>query len=61
MGFVSTGSKREPEDRIIPRSVDADDSDVEVKSDDERLIILHIFLTLCSHCYCHRECYVLVL
>ncbi|KAL2945037.1 Protein CWC15-like protein A [Bienertia sinuspersici] len=29
------GSKREAEDRIIPRSVDADDSDVDVKSDDE--------------------------
>lgn len=30
------GSKRDTEDRIIPRSVDADDSDVEVRSDDER-------------------------
>ncbi|KAK7346717.1 hypothetical protein VNO80_21240 [Phaseolus coccineus] len=29
------GSNREIEDHIIPRSVDADDSDVEVKSDDE--------------------------
>ncbi|XP_010934939.1 uncharacterized protein [Elaeis guineensis] len=29
------GSKREAEDRIIPRNIDADDSDVEVKSDDE--------------------------
>ncbi|MQL94952.1 hypothetical protein Taro_027616, partial [Colocasia esculenta] len=29
------GVKREAEDRLIPRSVDADDSDVEVKSDDE--------------------------
>lgn len=29
------GAKRDTEDRIIPRSVDADDSDVEVKSDDE--------------------------
>ncbi|GMN44124.1 hypothetical protein TIFTF001_013320 [Ficus carica] len=29
------GSKRDTEDRIIPRSVDADDSDVDVKSDDE--------------------------
>ncbi|KAJ7963576.1 Protein CWC15 like [Quillaja saponaria] len=29
------GTKRETEDRIVPRSVDADDSDVEVKSDDE--------------------------
>lgn len=29
------GSKREIEDHIVPRSVDADDSDVEVKSDDE--------------------------
>ncbi|XWS11390.1 hypothetical protein CRYUN_Cryun38cG0079800 [Craigia yunnanensis] len=29
------GAKREAEDRIVPRSVDADDSDVEVNSDDE--------------------------
>ncbi|KAJ0045963.1 hypothetical protein Pint_03751 [Pistacia integerrima] len=29
------GSKRDNEDRVIPRNVDADDSDVEVKSDDE--------------------------
>ncbi|KAF3453272.1 hypothetical protein FNV43_RR03712 [Rhamnella rubrinervis] len=29
------GAKRDTEDRIIPRSVDADDSDVEVKSDEE--------------------------
>ena len=29
------GGKRDAEDRIIPRSVDADDSDVDVKSDDE--------------------------
>lgn len=36
-----TGSKREMEDHIVPRSVDADDSDVEVKSDDDRLIIWH--------------------
>ncbi|KAG1360843.1 protein CWC15 [Cocos nucifera] len=28
------GSKREAEDRIIPRNIDADDSDVEAKSDD---------------------------
>ncbi|XP_060209592.1 uncharacterized protein LOC132636651 [Lycium barbarum] len=29
------GSKREIEDRIVPRSADADDADVNVKSDDE--------------------------
>ncbi|GMH19552.1 hypothetical protein Nepgr_021393 [Nepenthes gracilis] len=29
------GSKRDVEDRIVPRNVDADDSDVEVKSDKE--------------------------
>ncbi|XP_042520573.1 protein CWC15 homolog [Macadamia integrifolia] len=28
------GTKRDAEDRIVPRSVDADDSDVDVKSDD---------------------------
>ncbi|KAF5728481.1 hypothetical protein HS088_TW21G00629 [Tripterygium wilfordii] len=28
------GTKRDSEDRIVPRSVDADDSDVEVKSDE---------------------------
>ncbi|KAA3454674.1 protein CWC15-like protein A [Gossypium australe] len=31
------GAKREAEDRIVPRSVDADDSDVEVNSDNERI------------------------
>lgn len=34
--FIFTGPKREIEDRIVARSVDADDSDVEVKSDDDR-------------------------
>uniref|UniRef100_A0A804QIH8 Uncharacterized protein n=1 Tax=Zea mays TaxID=4577 RepID=A0A804QIH8_MAIZE len=29
------GSKREAEDKIVPREIDADDSDVEPKSDDE--------------------------
>jgi len=29
------GAKREVEDRIVPRNVDADDSDVDVKSDDD--------------------------
>ncbi|XWS09620.1 hypothetical protein CRYUN_Cryun39dG0005300 [Craigia yunnanensis] len=29
------GAKRETEDRIVPRNVDADDSDVEVNNDDE--------------------------
>ncbi|KNA20641.1 hypothetical protein SOVF_050480 [Spinacia oleracea] len=29
------GSRRDAEERIVPRSVDADDSDVDVKSDDE--------------------------
>lgn len=42
-----TGNKRDTEDRIAPRSVDADDSDVEVKSDDERL--LHLTDTSHSH------------
>jgi len=31
-------SKRDPEERIIPRSVDADDSDVDIKSDDDRYL-----------------------
>lgn len=34
--LILIGAKRDTEDRIVPRSVDADDSDVEVKSDDER-------------------------
>lgn len=34
------GSRSDTEDRIVPRSVDADGSDVEVKSDDERWILL---------------------
>jgi hypothetical protein len=36
------GAKRGTEERIIPRSIDADDSDVEAKSDDERFIFLRI-------------------
>ena len=32
-----TGSKRD-EDKIVPREIDADDSDVELKSDDERSV-----------------------
>lgn len=32
------GGKRDIEDRIVPRSLDADDSDVDVKSDDERFV-----------------------
>jgi len=34
------GSKREAEDKIVPREIDADDSDVEPKSDDERSVPL---------------------
>ncbi|KAJ6850584.1 putative protein CWC15-like protein [Iris pallida] len=34
-GASSGGAKREAEDRIIPRNVDADDSDVDVQSADE--------------------------
>lgn len=33
------------EDRAAPRSIDADDSDVEVKSDDERLVLSPIILS----------------
>ncbi|XP_057449895.1 uncharacterized protein LOC130741110 [Lotus japonicus] len=33
------GTKRDVEDHIVARSVDADHSDVEVKSDEERLVI----------------------
>ncbi|KAL0310925.1 UNVERIFIED_CONTAM: protein CWC15A [Sesamum angustifolium] len=32
--FSSKGARREIEDRIVPRSVDADDADVDVQSDD---------------------------
>lgn len=53
---VITGSKREIEDHIIPRSADADD-DAEIKSDDdERLVTINLFVVillaetcLCSH------------
>ena len=38
VSFSTTGSKRDAEDRIVPRHEDADDSDVDVKSDDERLL-----------------------
>lgn len=47
--IVVAGAKREIEDRIVPRSADADDADVDVKSDDERfvttpvLVIFHLW------------------
>ncbi|CAL5406111.1 unnamed protein product [Camellia sinensis] len=34
------GAKRDAEDRLIPRSVDADDADVELKSSDGRLSLI---------------------
>ncbi|VAI68489.1 unnamed protein product [Triticum turgidum subsp. durum] len=36
-GLLLEGSKRD-EDKIVPREIDADDSDVELKSDDERSV-----------------------
>ncbi|KAK3021534.1 hypothetical protein RJ639_046482 [Escallonia herrerae] len=39
------GTKREFEDRIIPRSADADDADADIKTDDERFTLFSsIFL-----------------
>lgn len=38
MPTLCLGSKRDPEERIVPRSVDADDSDVDIKSDDDRFV-----------------------
>lgn len=38
------GSKREIEDRIVPRSADADDADVDVKSGDERFVTSPVLL-----------------
>jgi hypothetical protein len=32
----TVGSKRDAEDKIVPREIDADDSDVEPRSGDER-------------------------
>lgn len=46
---TSTGRKREVEDRIIPRSADADDADAVVKSDDDRLVTIYICMSLCSN------------
>ncbi|KAM7252399.1 hypothetical protein ACFE04_024282 [Oxalis oulophora] len=43
------GLKRDTEDRIVPRSVDADDSDVEVNSNDDRQ---PVYISLCG--LCHR-------
>lgn len=34
--YLIVGMKRDAEDRIVPRNIDADDSDVDVKSDDGR-------------------------
>ena len=44
------GSKRDPEDRIVPRSVDADDSDVDIKSDDDRYLLLSSSLRFFVSC-----------
>jgi len=48
--FILTGSKRDIEDRIVARSVDADDSDVEVKSDDDRFIIFQFGMNFMFNC-----------
>ncbi|KAG6793641.1 hypothetical protein POTOM_002856 [Populus tomentosa] len=42
------GIKRDTEDRIIPRSVDADDSDVEVNNDDDSCCTVTNGFTSCS-------------
>ncbi|KAK8936964.1 hypothetical protein KSP39_PZI012731 [Platanthera zijinensis] len=39
-GHLLEGGKRDVEDRIVPRSIDADDSDVDVKSEDESSIVV---------------------
>lgn len=41
-----SGPRREVEDRIVPRSVDADDADVDAQSDEDRFVIFYIFLLL---------------
>ncbi|KAF2612059.1 hypothetical protein F2Q70_00009924 [Brassica cretica] len=40
----------DPEDRIVPRSVDADDSDVDIKSDDDRYLLLSSSLRFFVSC-----------
>ncbi|KDP39321.1 hypothetical protein JCGZ_01078 [Jatropha curcas] len=51
------GNKRDTEDRIMPRTVDADDSDVEVNNDNERLLLLldKSKLHLISDCFISEE------
>lgn len=34
-----SGGKRDAEDRFLPRSIDADDADVDAKSSDERFVV----------------------
>uniref|UniRef100_A0A0V0HVT2 Putative ovule protein n=1 Tax=Solanum chacoense TaxID=4108 RepID=A0A0V0HVT2_SOLCH len=41
------GAKREIEDRIVPRSADADDADVDVKSGDERFVTSPVLVQIC--------------
>lgn len=37
VNFITvTGLKREPDDRLIPRNIDADDSDIDPQSEDDR-------------------------
>lgn len=40
------GSKREVEDRIYPRSADADDPDEDVKSDEDRYLLFYTILAI---------------
>ncbi|CAN1193756.1 Spliceosome-associated protein CWC15 homolog [Linum perenne] len=44
--LIYTGSRRDVEDRIIPCSVDADDSDGETNTNDERLVILYSLILI---------------
>ena len=48
------GSKRDPEDRIVPRSVDADDSDVDIKSDNDDRYVLPFLSSCCSSFLCYK-------
>ncbi|KAB5521252.1 hypothetical protein DKX38_025571 [Salix brachista] len=49
------GTKRDAEDRIIPRSVDADDSDVEVNSEDDSCGTIYSLELRRVNCNCDEE------
>ena len=54
------GSRREVEDRIIPRSIDADDADVNAQSDDDRFSIFNFSSTFIMLLLIFGSCHMVI-